>query len=59
MIITAQKIDYITAKKCLKENVKIIKNIFNKEGKDGIIRNFYEPYSIAYDNRDHNYCLNY
>lgn len=55
----AKEGDYKAAEKYLEENATLLKEVFAKEGKDGIIKNFYAPYAVAYDNRDHDFCLNY
>lgn len=55
----AKEGDYKAAEKYLEENAALLKKVFAKEGKDGVIKNFYEPYAIAYDNHDRDFCLNY
>ena len=55
----AKKGDYKAADNYLEQNAALLKEVFAREGKDGIIKNFYAPYAVAYDNRDHDFCLNY
>jgi hypothetical protein len=55
----AKKGDYKAAEKYLEQNAALLKEIFDKEGKDGVIKNFYAPYAVAYDNPDRDFCLNY
>jgi hypothetical protein len=44
--------DYRTAKKELTKNKKLLKELYEREGRLGMIEHFYEPYCIAFDKHD-------
>ena len=55
----AQKGSYKAAEKYLKQNEEVLKKVFEAEGKEGIIKNFYQPYATAYDKNDFDFCSKY